>query len=126
MERAQIQIRYGDRFGDTAGCTAVSLPAWLEEAPLPKIRGFLKLAARHGAEYENHGEIIRLEAYITKAITEAERELEKASTTKVVKDTAEARAAREKKRRIENWLKRLRQIQESLTAALDKYYPTRK
>ena len=60
METTRIQIRYSDRFGDNAGCTAVKLPEWLEQAPLPKIKGFMKLAARHAAEGENAGEIVRL------------------------------------------------------------------
>ena len=120
MDNTQITIRYGDKFGDNAGSTAVKLPAWLEDAPLPKINGFLKLAARHAAEYDNHAEIIRLEAYITKAIAEAEQELE------VAKAINEEGARKAEKRRIENWIKRLQKIRENLAAALEKYYPKRK
>ena len=114
METTRIQIRYSDRFGDNAGCTAVKLPEWLEQAPLPKIKGFMKRAARHAAEGENAGEIVRLEAYITTAIGEAEAELE-------VAKTIEERAARAAEtRRVEKWIERLRKVRENLTAALDK------
>ena len=119
MDKARIQIQYGDTFGDNAGSTSINLPVWLEEAPLPKIKGFLKLAARHGNEYDNRGEIIRLEAYIAKAIAEAEAELE------VAKAINEEGARKTEVRRVNNWINRLRKIQESLTAALDKYYPKR-
>lgn len=115
MKETIIQIRYGSKYGDDAGCTTVRLPAWLEQAPLPKIKGLLKLAARKAAEDPNNaGEILRLEAYITTAIAEAETEL--AATEKI-----EDRAARgAEKRRIQNWIKRLRKVREELAAALDK------
>lgn len=121
METTTIQIKYSDRFGDNAGCTTVYLPAWLEEAPLPKIRGFFKLAVKHLSDPENHEEVIRLEAYLTKAITEAEQAV---TAAKALIAEKEERAA--EVRRAENWLKRLRKIQADLTAALDKYSPKRK
>lgn len=119
MKEAIIQIRYGSRYGDDAGCTTVRLPAWLEEAPLPKIKGFMKLAAQHAAEFDNAGEVLRLEAYITKALAEADAELE------VAKAINEEGARKAEVKRVNNWINRLRKIRESLTAALDKY-PTRK
>ena len=119
MNNTTIQIRYGDKFGANAGCTTVRLPAWLEEAPLPKIKGFMKLAAQHAAEFENAAEVLRLEAYITKALAEADAELE------VAKAINEKAARGAETRRVNNWINRLRKIRESLTAALDKY-PTRK
>lgn len=115
MKDTTIQIRYGDKFGDNAGCTTIKLPAWLEEAPLPKIKGFLKLAAQHSREYDNAGEVLRLEAYITTAITEAEAEL------KVAEAINEPRARAAEIRRVKNWIERLRKIREGFTAALDKY-----
>lgn len=121
METTTIQIKYSDRFGDNAGCTTVRLPAWLEEAPLPKIRGFFKLAVKHLDDPENHGEVLRLEAYLTKAITEAEQGV---TTAKALIAEEKERAA--EIRRAQNWLKRLRGIQKDLTAAIDKKYPTRK
>lgn len=126
MDNMQITIRYGDTFGDTAGSTSVRLPAWLEDVPLPKINGFLKLAARHAGEYENHAEVIRLEAYITKAIAEAEAELAAAKKPRAVESGAAVKALQAEKRRLENWIKRLQKIRENLAAALDKYYPKRK
>lgn len=126
MDNTQITIRYGDKFGDNAGSTAVKLPAWLEDAPLPKINGFLKLAARHAAEYDNHAEIIRLEAYLTKAIAEAEAELAEAKKPRMVDSDAAKKELQAEKRRIENWIKRLQKIRENLAAALEKYYPKRK
>lgn len=121
MKDTTIQIRYGDKFGANAGCTTVRLPAWLEQAPLPKIKGLLKLAARKAAEDPNNaGEILRLEAYITTAIAEAEAEL------KVAEAINESRARAAEIRRVKNWIERLRKIREGFTAALDKYYPTRK
>lgn len=119
MKDTTIQIRYSGKFEASAGCTTVRLPAWLEQAPMPKIKGFMKLAAQHAAEFENAAEVLRLEAYITTAIAEAEAELEVAKAI----DEKAARGA--ETRRVNNWIKRLRQIRESLTAALDKY-PTRK
>ena len=120
MEQMRIQITYSDRFGDNAGCTAVNLPVWLEEAPLPKIRGFFKLAARHSAEGENAGAIVKIEAYITKALAEAEVEL------KVAKMIKEPKTRTAETRRVENWIKRLQGIRKDLAAALDKYNPKRK
>ena len=119
MNNTTIQIRYGDKFGANAGCTTVRLPAWLEEAPLPKIKGFLKLAAQHYRDYDNAGEVLRLEAYITTALAEADAELE------VAKAINEEGARKAEVKRVNNWINRLRKIRESLTAALDKY-PTRK
>lgn len=119
MKNTTIQIRYGDKFGANAGCTTVRLPAWLEEAPLPKIKGFMKLAAQHAGEFDNAGEVLRLEAYITTAIAEADAELE------VAKAINEEGARKAEVKRVNNWINRLRKIRESLTAALDKY-PTRK
>ena len=116
MKETTIQIHYGSKYGDDRGCTTVRLPAWLEEAPLPKIKGLLKLAAQKAAEdKDNPGEILRLEAYITSAITEAKTDL---AATEKIEDRAERGA---EKRRIENWIKRLQKIREALTAALDKY-----
>lgn len=121
MNTIDIQIKYSDKFGDNAGCTTIRLPAWLEQAPLPKIKGFFKLAAKNTRDPENHGEVVRLEAYLTKAIEEAEAAVK---TAKSLIATPEERAA--EVRRAENWLKRLRKIQADLTAALDKYSPKRK
>ena len=120
MKDTTIQIRYADKFDANTGCTTVKLPAWLEQTPLPKIKGFLKLAAQNAEQFENAGEMLRLEAYITTAIAEAEAELE---TAKAIEEKA-ARTA--ETRRIENWIKRLRKIREDFVAALDKYYPKRK
>lgn len=120
MKETTIQIRYGDTFGDNAGSTTMKLPAWLELTPLPKIKGFLKLAAQHSREFDNAGEVLRLEAYLTTAITEAEQELE------IAKAINEEGARKAEVRRVENWIKRLRKVREDFTAALDKYYPTRK
>lgn len=119
MNNTTIQIRYGDKFGANAGCTTVRLPAWLEEAPLPKIKGFMKLAAQHSRDFDNAGEVLRLEAYITKALAEADAELE------VAKAINGEGARKAEVKRVNNWINRLRKIRESLTAALDKY-PTRK
>ena len=115
MKETTIQIRYGDKFGDNAGCTTVRLPAWLEQHPLPKIKSFMKLAAQHADDTQNAGEVLRLEAYLTTAIAEAEQELE------IAKAINEEGARKAEVRRVENWIKRLRQIREALTAALDKY-----
>lgn len=125
MKNTTIQIRYGDKFGANAGCTTVRLPAWLEEAPLPKIKGFMKLAAQHAGDFDNAGEVLRLEAYINTAIAEAEAELAAAKKPRAVASDAAKKELQAEKRRIENWINRLRKIQESLTAALDKYYPKR-
>lgn len=119
MRETIIQIRYGDKYGDNQGCTTVRLPAWLEEAPLPKIKGLLKLAAQKAADDANAGEILRLEAYITNAIEEAKTDL---AATEKIEDRGERGA---EKRRIENWIKRLQQIRGHLAAALDKYMPKR-
>ena len=119
MKETTIQIQYSDRFGVSAGCTAIRLPTWLEETTLPKIKGLLKLAAQHGREFDNAGEVLRLEAYITAAIAEAEAELE------VAKAINEKGTRKAEVKRVEKWIERLRKIRESLTAALDKY-PTRK
>lgn len=119
MKDTIIQIRYGDKFGANAGCTTVRLPAWLEEAPLPKIKGLLKLAAQQAADDQNAGEILRLEAYITTALAEAKTEL---GVAKAIKEPAARKA---EVSRVENWIKRLQKIREALTAALDKYCPKR-
>ena len=121
MNSTDILIKYGDKYSDNAGSTTIRLPVWLEQVPLPKIKGFFKLAAKNAGDPENHAEVVRLEAYLTKAIEEAEAEVK---TAKGLIATKEERAA--EIRRAENWLKRLRKIQESLTAALDKYSPKRK
>lgn len=120
METTTVQIKYSDKFGDNAGCTTVRLPAWLEQAPLTKIRGFFKLAVKHLDDPENHAEVIRLEAYLTKAITEAESDVKAAKHL-----IAEEKERAAEIRRAQNWLKRLQGIRKDLTAALDKY-PTRK
>lgn len=125
MKNTTIQIRYGDKFGANAGCTTVRLPAWLEETPLPKIKGFMKLAAQHAGDFDNAGEVLRLEAYITAAIAEAEAELAAMRMPRVVASKNAEIEVRAEKRRAENKVNRLRKIRESLTAALDKY-PTRK
>ena len=119
MNNTTIQIRYGDKFGANAGCTTVRLPAWLEEAPLPKIKGFMKLAAKNAEAFDNAGEVLRLEAYITTALAEADAELV------VAKAINEEGARKAEVKRVNNWINRVRKIRESLTAALDKY-PTRK
>lgn len=120
MNSTVIQIRYGGKYGGSAGCTTVRLPAWLEEAPLTKIKGFMKLAAQHSREFDNPGEIIRLESYLTGAIAEAEAELQ------VAKSINNEKTHKAEVKRVENWINRLRKIRESLTAALDEYNPTRK
>lgn len=116
MKETTIQIHYGSRYGDDKGCTTVRLPAWLEQAPLPKIKGLLKLAAQKAAEDKNNaGEILRLEAYITNAMAEAKTELE------VAKAINEEGARKAEVKRVNNWINRLQKIREALTAALDKY-----
>lgn len=125
MRQTTIQIRYGGKYGGSAGCTTVRLPAWLEKGSLPKIKGFLKLAAQHAGEFDNPGEIIRLEAYLTGAIAEAEAELAAVRIPRVVASKNAEIEVRAEKRRAENKVNRLRKIRESLTAALEKYNPTR-
>ena len=94
MKEIIIQIRYGDKYGDNQGCTTVRLPAWLEEAPLPKIKGLLKLAAQKAADDANAGEILRLEAYITNAIEEAKTDL---AATEKIEDRRERGAEKRRK-----------------------------
>ena len=121
MKEAIIQIKYSDKLGDDAGCTAIRLPAWLEQTPVTKMRGFLKLAAKHAGAPENHAEVVRLEAYLTAAIEEAKNSV---TTAKAL--IAEEKERKAEIRRAENWLKRLQGVQKDLTAALDKYNPKRK
>lgn len=121
MKDTTIQIRYSDKYGANTGCTTVRLPAYIEQAPLPKIKGFFKLAAQNATKYDNAGEVLRLEAYLTTAIVEAQAELKAVSKPKAVADKDAAKEARDEKRRAENWLKRLQKIREDFTAALDKY-----
>lgn len=121
MKPTYITIRYGDGFSDTAGSTTISLPTFIEQAPLPKVKGFFKLAAQNSYRADNAGEVLRLEAYLTRAIGEAEKDLERAKTMEAEPGLKKAEIACAQK-----WLTRLQKAREGFTAALDKHTPKTK
>lgn len=118
MNKTTIQIRYGDGFSDTEGCTTISLPDFIDQQPLAKVKGFLKLAAEQSWRRENAEQVLKLEAYLTAAIREAEQEAEAA---KAMSDETPEKVKRAEITRTEKQLTRTRKVRDAFTAALDKY-----
>lgn len=120
MKTTTICIQYEERYGETAGSTAINLPSYIEQTALPKMRGFFKLAAKFAYQADNASEIVKLEAYFTAAIKEAAEAVETAKTME-----AEPAIKAAEIKRAEKWLAKLQKAREALADVLSKNKPKR-
>lgn len=120
MKNTTICIQYEERFGETTGSTAINLPAYIEETPITKMRSFFKLAAQYAHRFDNAGEILKLEAYLTTAIKEAEQAAEAAKTM-----DAKPAVKKAEIERAERWLTKVQKARDALADTLSKTKPKR-